>query len=95
MLIFKKSDLAKTKIAMNLALGTLGKIHHSEWNQETINTSIKYIIAKRKLSPGDIFWPLRVACSGLERSPSPAELIEFLGKEEALLRINKAIKKLA
>ena len=95
MLIFKKSDLAKTKEAINLALGTLGKIHHSEWNQDTINTSIKDIIEKRKLSPGDIFWPLRVACSGLEQSPSPAELLEFLGKEEALTRVKKAIKKLA
>ncbi|MFA6307633.1 MAG: glutamate--tRNA ligase [Patescibacteria group bacterium] len=94
MLIFKKSDLAKTKEALNLALGTLAKIHHSEWDQNTIDNSIKNIIAKRSLSPGDIFWPLRVACSGLERSPSPGELLEFLGKEEALLRINKAIKKL-
>jgi glutamyl-tRNA synthetase len=95
MLIFKKSDLNKTKDAMNLALGTLGKIHHSEWDQGTINNSIKDIIDKRNLSPGDIFWPLRVACSGLEKSPSPAELLEFLGKEEALNRIKKAIKKLA
>jgi glutamyl-tRNA synthetase len=94
MLVFKKSDLVKTKEAMNLALGILGKIHHSEWDKETINNSIKDIIKKRELSPGDIFWPLRVACSGLERSPSPAELLEFLGKEEALNRVKKAIKKL-
>ena len=94
LLIFKKSDLAKTKEALNLALGTLGKLHHSEWDQKSINDSINNLIAKRQLSPGDIFWPLRVACSGLERSPSPAELLEFLGKEEALARVKKAIKKL-
>ncbi|MBT4209863.1 MAG: glutamate--tRNA ligase [Candidatus Komeilibacteria bacterium] len=95
MLIFKKSDFEKTKEGINLALGILGKIHHSEWDQDTINNSIKDIIAKRNLSPGDIFWPLRVACSGLERSPSPGELLEFLGKEEALSRVKKAIKKLS
>lgn len=95
MLVFKKSDLSKTTEGINLALGVLGKIHHSEWNQETINNSIKNIINRRQLSPGDIFWPLRVACSGLERSPSPAELLEFLGKEESLARIKKAIKKLS
>jgi len=95
MLVFKKSDLAKTKEAMNLALGTLGKLHHSQWDQNTINSAITNLIDKRKLSPGDIFWPLRVACSGLERSPSPAELLEFLGKEEAMARVKKAIKKLA
>lgn len=94
MLIFKKSDLAKTKEALNLALGTLGKLHHSEWDQNTISEAINTLMAKRQLSPGDIFWPLRVACSGLERSPSPTELLEFLGKEEALARVKKAIKKL-
>lgn len=95
MLVFKKSDTQKTSNGLNLALGSLGKIHHSEWNQETINQTIKDISEKRKLSPGDIFWPLRVAVSGLEKSPSPAEILEFLGKEEALRRVNLAIKKIA
>lgn len=94
MLIFKKSDLDKTKEGLNLALGTLGKIHHGEWNQDTINEHIQEIINKRALSPGDIFWPIRVACSGLEKSPSPIELLEFLGKDEGLHRIKIAIKKL-
>ena len=94
MLIFKKSDLNKTTEGLNLALGVLGKIHHSEWSQNKINTTIEEIMNKRKLSPGDIFWPLRVACSGLEKSPSPVELLEFLGKDEALTRIKKAINKL-
>jgi len=95
MLIFKKSDISKTKEGINLALGVLGKVHHSEWNQNTIDKVIKDIILKRKLSPGDIFWPLRVACSGKEKSPSPAELLEFLGKDEALRRVKIAIKKLS
>lgn len=95
MLIFKKSDLAKTKDGLNLALGSLGKIHHSEWNQQTIEDTIKDIMNKRNLSPGDIFWPIRVACSGLEKTPSPVEILEFLGKQEGLNRIKKAIKKIA
>ena len=94
MLVFKKSDLTKTTEGLNLALGVLGKIHHSEWSQDKINTTIEDIMSKRKLNPGDIFWPLRVACSGLEKSPSPIELLEFLGKDEALLRIKQAINKL-
>lgn len=93
-LIFKKSDLTKTKEGLNLSLGVLGKIHHSEWYQSKINGAIEEIMTKRQLSPGDIFWPLRVACSGLEKSPSPVEILEFLGKDEALSRIKKAINKL-
>lgn len=95
MLIFKKSDLNKTKEGLNVSLGSLGKVHHSDWNQETINQTLQEIMTKRNLSPGDIFWPVRVACSGLEKSPSPTEILEFLGKDESLNRIKKAIKKIA
>jgi len=42
-----------------------------------------------------VLWPLRVALSGKEKSPGPFEILEVLGKEEALTRITKAIGKLA
>jgi glutamyl/glutaminyl-tRNA synthetase len=41
-----------------------------------------------------VFWPVRVALSGEEKSPSPVELAVALGKEESLKRIKRAIKKL-
>jgi len=44
---------------------------------------------------GNVLWPLRVALSGKEKSPGPFEILEVLGKEEALTRITKAIGKLA
>lgn len=94
LLIFKKSTLAKTQEGINLALGVLGKIEESHWQQDKINQALQTIGEKHKLSPGDIFWPVRVALSGLEKSPSPVEILEFLGKKESLARINKAIRKL-
>lgn len=42
---------------------------------------------------GDVFWPLRVALSGSEQSPPPAELAAALGKREALERIAAALRK--
>ena len=43
-----------------------------------------------------IMWPLRTAMSGLSATPGGAtELMEILGKEEALDRIRKAIEKLS
>lgn len=44
---------------------------------------------------GEVFWPLRVALSGAEQSPPPADLAAALGKHEALQRITTAIKKLS
>lgn len=43
---------------------------------------------------GEILWPLRVALSGQEASPGPIELLEVLGREESLKRINHAIEKI-
>ena len=42
-----------------------------------------------------MLWPLRTAVSGKQMTPGGAtELMEILGKEESLARINEAIKKL-
>ena len=41
---------------------------------------------------GDVLWPLRVAISGLEKSPGPFEIMEVLGKKETLARVAAAIK---
>lgn len=43
---------------------------------------------------GEILWPLRVALSGHVASPGPLEIMEILGREESLKRIEIAIKKL-
>ncbi|MBU2101329.1 glutamate--tRNA ligase [Patescibacteria group bacterium] len=45
-------------------------------------------------SKGEMLWPLRIALSGQENSPSPFEIIEALGKKESLKRINLALQKL-
>lgn len=43
---------------------------------------------------GQVFWPLRVALSGQAASPGPLEMLEILGRNESLKRINRAIQKL-
>ncbi|MEK9185871.1 MAG: hypothetical protein AAB863_03790 [Patescibacteria group bacterium] len=40
-----------------------------------------------------MLWPLRVALSGLDKSPGPIEILEVLGKKESLARIKIAIGK--
>jgi len=43
---------------------------------------------------GYLLWPLRVALSGKEFSPSPFEITDILGKEKSLKHIERAIKML-
>ena len=48
-----------------------------------------------KLGRGEVLWPLRVAVSGRGASPGPIEVIEVLGKEKALERIEIALQKIS
>ncbi len=43
---------------------------------------------------GEVLWPLRVALSGLEKSPGPFEILSAIGREEGIRRIRAALKKL-
>lgn len=42
---------------------------------------------------GLVYWPLRVAVTGKEKSPDPVDIIYILGKEKTLDRVKKAITK--
>ena len=88
-LVFKKSTLEATKIGLEASYEKLEKL--DDWSAETTETALKQAIEENSLSNGDAFWPIRVALSGEEKSPSPTELLVALGKVESLKRISKAI----
>ena len=92
LLIFKKSNKEKTIKGLELILKELEDINN--WEEGDLNTKLKELTENNNLTPGDIFWPLRVACSGLDKSPSPAEILEFLKKEESIKRVKLALDKL-
>lgn len=41
---------------------------------------------------GLVYWPLRVALTGKEKSPDPIDIAYVLGKEKTLKRVSKAVK---
>lgn len=94
MLIFRKSDRQTTKKALQVAYDELKKINEKEWNIQEIQMKLGLAVERNDLSNGDLFWPVRIALSGEEKSPSPAELAVALGKKETLARVEKAMKKL-
>lgn len=94
MLIFKKSDKEKTVVGLRSAVNNLQSLD-KEWGSiEELNKVLLKVVEENNLTNGDVFWPIRVALSGLEKSPSPGELLWAFGKEESLKRINKASEKL-
>lgn len=92
-LIFKKSDQATTLKALQIVQSKLPTIE--QWNNEAIQQLLESVVSENTLTNGDVFWPVRVALSGEEKSPSPVELALALGKEETLERIERAISKLS
>lgn len=95
LLIFKKSSPDQTRKGLDVALKVLEAIDEKDWTGDKLQQVLDNAIAAEGLQPGDIFWPIRVALSGEEGSPSPTELLVALGKGESVERIKIAIKKLA
>ena len=92
LLIFKKSDKGRTAVGLNRALEKLQIL--TAWSEEDLNQMLSDVVKDNNLSNGDVFWPVRVALCGGEKSPSPVELLLALGKDEAVARIEKATEKL-
>ncbi len=94
LLIFKKSSPEQTSKGLSVALKVLEKVSPKDWTKEKLQSILDEAISSESLLPGDLFWPIRVALSGQEGSPSPVELLEAFGKEESISRIKIAINKL-
>ena len=96
LLIWKKADKEKTKQSL-LGLVDLFK-SIDDFSKENLEKQIKNFIAEKNYDNGSVLWPLRVALTGLDKSPGPFEVCACLalglGKEEILKRLNTAIAKL-
>lgn len=89
-----------TKEALEHAEKILSEI--KEWDikileEKLFSASEKFNLEKNypEKNKGYMLWPLRVALSGKDSSPSPFEIADILGKEKTLKRINDAIKTLS
>ena len=64
-------------------------------NDALYQTLLKYV-EQKGCKNGYVMWPIRTAASGKQMTPCGAtEILEILGKEESIARIEKAIEKLS
>lgn len=92
-LVFKKSSREATRKGLEAFRTVISSFTENSWRENTVedwNALLASIVEKNSLNNADVYWPIRVALSGQEKSASPAELLWVLGKEESLNRLEKA-----
>ena len=67
----------------------------SEWTVDSLHDTLMQYIADKGIKNGTGLWPVRTAVSGKQMTPGGAfEIMDILGKEESLRRIEIGISKL-
>lgn len=92
LLNWKKTSQEATQKNLRALFDALGKIGDKDFKVEKLEKKLMPLANKR--GKGETLWPLRVAMSGIERSPSPFELMALVGKKETMSRVKKALEKL-
>ncbi|MDP3015130.1 MAG: glutamate--tRNA ligase [bacterium] len=86
-------DKEKTLANLKILIEEINKVFKADFNKENLEESIMSLT--EIWGRGELLWPLRAALSGRETSPGPFKIMEVLGKEETLRRLNIAIEKLS
>jgi glutamyl-tRNA synthetase len=85
-------DLNTAKNSLEKSKKDLEKLE--DWdNEELIKQTLSKTVEELGVKNGQVFWPLRVALTGLAFSPGVFEAAWTLGKEETLKRILTALNK--
>lgn len=85
--VWKDATEADTRTHLAHARAALASA--TAWSAEHLKTSLwDYATEKGR---GAVLWPLRVALTGLEKSPDPFTVAAILGKDETLARIDAVL----
>ncbi len=67
-----------------------------DYSNDALYQMLSAYVAEKGYKNGYVMWPIRTAASGKQMTPCGAtEILEIIGKEESLARIQKAIEKLS
>jgi len=99
LLIWKKSNAQATKKILQELYDLIQSIDDTDLTTAAaLEHHLKQFITDHNYDNGSVLWPLRVALTGLEKSPGPFEVTATLaigpGKKEILQRLETAAQKL-
>ena len=90
-----KTDKEISLKVLNDILPVLKDLPEDKYNNDDLYQLLVDFATKSELKNGTVLWPIRTALSGKQMTPCGAtEILEVLGKEESLKRIEAAIEKL-
>ncbi len=91
----------KMKTTLESSLEVLKEVlpileEQEDYSNDALYARLSAFVAEKGYKNGYVMWPIRTAVSGLQMTPGGAtELMEILGKEESVKRIQAAIEKLS
>lgn len=94
-LAWKKNPVAAAQERLQQVHDFLSSIKETQFTAAALQEVVLAWIDTQGLGRGDTLWPLRVALTGQEHSPSPFEVAAVLGKTVTLARIQKGIEKIS
>ena len=81
--------------ALKEARSVIEGIDDANWTEETVHEALLDLPKKMGLKNGQVLWPVRTAVTGKQFTPGGAiEIVNILGKEESLRRIDRGIARL-
>lgn len=96
--LLKWQNMQESEIKESLSISEKVLSDVKKWNLKDLEKVLFFTAEKFNLKKGYpeknrgfLLWPLRIALSGKDFSPSPFELADILGKEKTLKRIKEAI----
>ena len=92
LLIWKNTPEDRIKDNLNLLINELKKVPSADFNKNGLESVLMPLT--EVWGRGELLWPLRAALSGKIASPGPFEIMEILGKDETLHRVEIAVKKI-
>lgn len=99
-LIMREKFNITTEILKNVLEKAKSVIKSLNWKKgdssktDELSQQMMNIVGELGLKNGQVLWPIRVALSGLEKSPNFSTLMVYLGKEEVLKRLDFALQKI-
>lgn len=90
-LIFKNSGVDIILKNLSQSLEIIKNIEEKRFNRENIKVLLMEL-AEKTNNRGEVLHPVRMALTGLDKSPDPFTVAEILGKDEVISRLNNAIK---
>jgi len=87
MLRWKSITDEEIKNSLETSKKVFEEISDKDWDLKNIESKLLEVAGEKR---GDLLWPLRVALTGTQKSPSPFEVAWVLGKNESLKRITQA-----